>query len=71
MDKLEQAVTAILDTLIGYDRQPDGTFTYEIYADYRDEMDNKTAIQILQSKDPMRVLLRPGRAAGMRFLPRP
>ena len=53
MDKLDQAVSDILDTLIGYDRQPDGTFTCEIYADYRDEMDNKTAIKILQSDDPM------------------
>lgn len=50
---LEQAISGILDSLIGYDRQPDGTFTYEIYADYRDEMDDKTAISILQSEDPM------------------
>lgn len=49
MDKLEQAVMAILDTLPGYDRQEDGTYAYEIYADYRDEMDDKTAIKILQS----------------------
>lgn len=53
MDKLERSISDILDMLIGYDRQPDGTFTCEIYADYRDEMDNKTAIQILQSDDPM------------------
>ena len=53
MDKLEQAVADILDTLPGYYRQKDGTFSYEIYADYRDEMDNKTAIEILQSDDPM------------------
>jgi len=53
MDKLERSISDILDTLIGYDRQPDGTFTCEIYADYRDEMDNKTAIRILRSEDPM------------------
>lgn len=53
MDKLSQAVSDILDTLLGYDLQEDGTFSYEIYADYRDEMDNKTAIQILRSKDPV------------------
>ena len=53
MDKLEQAVSGILDTLPGYDRREDGTFTYEIYADYRDEMDSKTAVRILQSEDPV------------------
>ncbi len=53
MDELKQAVSDILDTMLGYYRQPDGTFTYEIYADYRDEMDSKTAIRILQSLDPM------------------
>ena len=37
MEKLEQAISDILDTLLGYDRQPDGTFAYEIDADYRDE----------------------------------
>ena len=53
MDKLEQAVSDILDALPGCCRQSDGTFSYEIYADYRDEMDTKTAIKNLQSDDPM------------------
>ncbi len=53
MDELKQAVSDILDTMLGYYRQLDGTFTYEIYTDYRDEMDSKTAIRILQSEDPM------------------
>ena len=53
MEKLEQAISDILDTLLGYDRQPDGTFAYEIDADYRDEMDKRTAIKILRSDDPM------------------
>lgn len=53
MDKLNQAISGILDTLLGYDRQPDGTFAYKICADYRDEMDNQTAIRILRSDDPM------------------
>lgn len=52
MDKLEQAVTAILDALPGCDRQSDCTFACEIYADYRDGMDYKTAIEILRSDDP-------------------
>lgn len=53
MDEPTQAVSGILDTLLGYDRQEDGTFTCEIYADYRDEMDSKTAVKILQSEDPV------------------
>lgn len=53
MDKLKQIISKILDSLIGYDRQPDGTYACEIYADYRDEMNDKTAIKILQSDDPM------------------
>lgn len=53
MDKLEQAVSDVLDTLLSVERQEDGMFSYEIYADYRDEMDDRTAIQILQSEDPM------------------
>ena len=53
MDKLEQAVSDVLDTLLSVQRQKDGTFSYEIYADYRDEIDNSTAIRILRSDDPM------------------
>ena len=53
MDKLKQVISEILDTLSGYERQEDGTFSCEIYADYRDEMDSKTAIRILQSEDPV------------------
>ena len=53
VDKLEQAVSALLDVQPGYCRQEDGMFSYEIYVDYRDEMDNKTAIRILQSENPM------------------
>jgi single-stranded DNA-binding protein len=32
---------------------PDGTFSYKIYADYRDEMDSKTAIKILRFENPI------------------
>lgn len=51
-EKLREAIVNILDRKLGYDRRPDDTFSCEIYADYRDEMDSKTAIQILQSQDP-------------------
>lgn len=53
MEELKQAVSEILDTLLGYERQSDGTYRCEIYADYRDEMDNKTAIKILEAGEPM------------------
>ena len=52
-EKLRTAVVAILDEMLGYYQQSDGTFRYEIYADYRDEMDSKTASEILLSPDPM------------------
>ena len=35
MDKLEQAVSNVLDTLLSVERQEDDTFSCEIYADYR------------------------------------
>lgn len=55
VEKLKQAISGILDTLLGYTRQPDGTYCYEIYADYRDEMDARTAIRILAAGEPMEV----------------
>lgn len=51
-EKLREAIVGILDRKLGYDRRPDDTFSCEIYADYRDEIDSKTAVQILQSQDP-------------------
>lgn len=50
--ELKSAVAAVLDDRYYYARQPDGTFQMEIYADYRDEMDSKTAAEICQSADP-------------------
>ena len=35
LDELKQAVSDVLDTLLSVERQEDGTFVYEIYADYR------------------------------------
>ena len=51
-DKLKAAVAAVLADKYWYAKQPDGTFEMEIYADYRDEMDNKTAAEICKSDDP-------------------
>lgn len=50
---MKEAIIEFLDKRWNLDRQPDGTFCREIYADYRDEMSADTAIKILQSKEPM------------------
>lgn len=50
MNKMRMAISDILDK--SYCKQRDGTFEMEIYADYRDEMDNKTAGVICQSSTP-------------------
>ena len=55
--RLERAISEMIDGKLGYQRQKDGTFAYEIYADYRDEMDPKTAIKILESQEPMETFL--------------
>lgn len=56
-EKLKSAVAAALEDKYWYAKQPDGTFALEIYADYRDEMDPKTAAEICQSSDPVLALL--------------
>ena len=55
--KLRSAVAAVLADKYWYAKQPDGTFKMDIYADYRDEMDNKTAAEICQSADPYLALI--------------
>lgn len=50
--ELKSAVTAVLEDQYLYARQSDGTFALEICADYRDEMDGKTAAEICQSTNP-------------------
>ena len=50
--KLRSAVAAVLEDKYWYAKQPDGTFRMEIYTDYRDEMDAKTAAEICKSGDP-------------------
>ena len=51
-EKLEAAVAAVLKDKYWYAKQSDGTFRMEIYADYRDELDAKTAAEICRSADP-------------------
>ncbi len=55
--ELKSAVAAVLEDKYWYAKQPDGTFRLEIYADYRDEMDSRTAAEICQSADPALALL--------------
>lgn len=52
-EKMMAAVSDFLENKLGYWKQPDGTFEYEIYADYRDEMSDDTATKILESDNPM------------------
>lgn len=55
--KLRSAIAAILDDKCWYAKQSDGSFALEIYADYRDDMDNRSAAEICQSSDPSLTLL--------------
>lgn len=49
---MQNIITGILDRKFGFYKKEDGTYEAEIYADYRDEMSNKTAMEICQSSDP-------------------
>lgn len=52
-EKMELAISEALESSKKYLRQDEGGEWYgEIYADYRDEMDDKTALEILGSDDP-------------------
>lgn len=54
MKMLESVVRKVLDDIAySFQKKDDGTYCFEIYADYRDEMDTKTAIEILESLNPM------------------
>lgn len=53
MERMRRCITEELDGKLGFHQNSDGTFASEIYADYRDEMSNDTAVQILLSSDPM------------------
>ena len=52
--ELERDVKKILeDDVLGVWKDEHGELYLDVYADYRDVMDDKTAIEILESKDPM------------------
>ncbi len=56
-EHLTEKIREILEDCHFCSKQPDDTFKCEIYADYRDEMGYKTAIEILASDDPERTLI--------------
>lgn len=52
-DKIKAAIDEAIDDEFGYCRSKDGSYySPEIYADYRDEFDNKTITKILESNYP-------------------
>lgn len=51
--KMQIAVEDFLEQrMYSFQKQPDGTYIEEIYADYRDEMSEKSAGEILRDADP-------------------
>lgn len=52
-EEMSEAIRKLLRTDFPYAEETNGIFTIEIYADYRDEMQNETAIKILKAPDPM------------------
>ncbi len=50
--KMRDAIVAALEGMWEVTRDEGGCFCYEIYADYRDEMQDSSAIEILQSENP-------------------
>lgn len=52
-DKIEQEIYNIIKNIYGFCREENGCFIYEMDADYRDEIDDKTAVQILEADMPL------------------
>lgn len=52
-EETKKFIADVLDSEFCFDRQEDGVFYQEIYADYRDSMSNKDASEILSAQDPM------------------
>lgn len=53
MEKLEQAISDILDTLLGYDRQPDGTFAYVVTKERSLRFDEAISICRALGRNPL------------------
>ena len=52
-DKIENVIHDIIKSKYGFCREENGCFIYEMYADYRDEIDDKTAVRILEADMPL------------------
>lgn len=52
-EKIEKEALRIMNDKYGYAKEPDGTFYFEVFADYRDTLDVKTAAKILEQKNPL------------------
>ena len=52
-ERLKQEIFDLLRSSFYLHENSDGTFTGEIYADYRDKMDRRTAIEICEDNQPM------------------
>lgn len=55
-ERMSELICAELDKMWEVSKDDGGYYCYELYADYRDEMENKTATEILQSDDPAMAL---------------
>jgi len=51
-EKMRLSICEVLDTFPALEKQEDGTYAYEIYADYRDEASYEDAMEILNDIDP-------------------
>ena len=57
MKTLNELVKEFLEENYRYTKKKDGNYRFEIYTDYRDEIDDSTAQEILEESDPNSVLL--------------
>lgn len=57
MKTLNELVKKFLEGNYHYAKKEDGNFHFEIYTDYRDEIDDSVAAEILENNDPESVLL--------------
>lgn len=52
-DRIKNTIHDIIQSKYGFCREENGCLIYEMYADYRDEIDDKTTIRILEADMPM------------------
>lgn len=52
-DRIKNTIHDIIQSKYGFCREENGCLIYEMYADYRDEIDDKTAVKILEADMPL------------------